>query len=502
VSSSIVTSRAVEERDKCIAGHSRLPRIAGLVRARRRGLQVLATHPAVAVFTGAAVGTAMVAVTTAVLTGAGADLTFASVTLLLVVVTASVLGYVAGLVAALAASAALTYYFTPPIHSFMIDQADDVLALVAFVAVSLLVGATVARLNDLRRRSELSAREAQIRLDVTNQLVDGVPAEAVLHVLARELVDLFGLESCELTAGRTRVRAVGTSMPFEQFTVHSHGLTLGLQLGHAFRPGEQQTIEALVAAFATALDRNRLDVEARQQRVRADLDHSRAGFLTAVTHDLRTPIATIKAATGALLGPAPTLDDRERRELLEAVHAESARLEGLVTKVLELTRIRAGIRPERSLVAAADLVQAAVDRLGPVAHARTIALDIDPDLPALRVDPLLLEHVVTNLLENAIRHDPTAGDIVVWARASGDMLELAISDHGPGIAAADRARAFDEFVRLDKATDGPGTGLGLAIVRALTEANDGEVRYEDTPGGGATFVLVLPIQPNDEGGLP
>ena len=145
-------------------------------------------------------------------------------------------------------------------------------------------------------------------------------------------------------------------------------------------------------------------------------------------------------------------------------------------------------------------MQAAVDRLGPSVDERTITLDIDPELPALHVDPLLLEHVVMNLLENAIRHDAAGGDIVVSARAAGATLRLAVADHGAGIAEPDRARVFEEFVRLHAPTDGPGTGLGLTIVRALTEANGGEVLYEDTPGGGATFVLVLPTEPTDDEG--
>jgi two-component system sensor histidine kinase KdpD len=370
------------------------------------------------------------------------------------------------------------------------------------VAVSLLVGATVARLNELRRRSELNVREAHLRLQVTNELVAGVAPDNVLHAIAVELVALFDLASCAITSGSTRVHADGGAAPLETVVMHAQELSIRLELGRALRAGEQETIEALAAGVAIALDRNRLDTEAREHRVRADLDRSRAGFLTAVTHDLRTPIATIKAATGALLAPGAVLDEHDRREILEAAYEESTRLEGMVTKVLELTRIRSGVQPAPVAVATADLVRAAVGRLGPLARARSITLDIDPDLPALLVDPLLLDHVVTNILENALRHDPTRSEIVVRARAVGGALELAVVDHGPGIASADRERIFKEFVRLGAGTDGPGTGLGLAIVRALTNVSGGRVRCEGTPGGGATFVLTLPIEPADPGGLP
>jgi two-component system sensor histidine kinase KdpD len=447
-----------------------------------------------------AIAVLAVLLVTAVLRAGDADLTFASIALLLVVVGASVLGYVAGLTAALAASASLNYYFTLPIHSFSIDRADDLFTVVAFVAVSVLVGLTVARLNGLRRRSALSAREANLRFQLTNQLIAGADPTDVLQSVVDELLPLFDLAACEIATADNRVRASSGKPSHDAAVVQAHGLTLRLELGRALDSGEQETIEALAAGLAIALDRNRLDTEAREQRIRADLDRSRAGFLTAVTHDLRTPIATIKTASGSLLLHGSTFADDDRTELLQAVYEESTRLEGLVSKVLELTRIRSGIRPDPVAISAADLVRAALDRLGALADRRTITLDIDPDLPALYVDPLLLEHVVMNLLENAIRHDPSDGDIVVGARCIDGSLELAVIDHGPGIKPEDRDRVFEEFIRLGAPTDGTGTGLGLAIVRALTEANAGHVRCEDTPCGGATFVVTLPVEVPGVGG--
>jgi two-component system sensor histidine kinase KdpD len=430
---------------------------------------------------------------TALLVACDADLTFAAITLMLVVVAASTLGYSAGIVAALAGSAVLNYYFTPPIHSFTIDQPDNILALVAFVTVSAAVGATVARLNQLRRRSALAADEARVRLELTNALAEGTPASEVLRGLAESLVSLFELARCTIVTGSDRAVSASDRPTFGSRRLSVPPVVLDLELARPLDPSEEETLAALAAGLATSLDRARLDADARDQRLRADLDRSRAAFLTTVTHDLRTPLATIKAATGALLAPGSALDGEERREILEAAYAESVRLEGLVTKVLELTRIRAGaVQPDPSVVAAPDLVRAAVDRLSPRADVTRICLDLDPELPALDVDAVLLEHVVGNLLENALVHDPTGSPITVRGATDGAHLELAIVDHGPGIPAADRHRVFDEFVRLRAPTDGPGTGLGLAIVRALVNASGGSVRYEDTPGGGATFVLSLP----------
>jgi two-component system sensor histidine kinase KdpD len=460
----------------------------------------LAAHPAVAVAVRVLVAVGAVVITTGVLAAADADLTFAAITLLVVVVAASALGYVPGLVAALGASVSLIYFFTPPRHSFAIDQPDGVLAIVAFVAASLVAGTAVARLSELRRRSELAAREARLRLLLTNDLAGGAAVGDVLDVLARELVDLFDLATCTAIADGVRRTVGGSLPPLDVLNVSAPGLDVRMQLGRVLSNDERATLEALGAGLATALERSRLDHEARDQRVRADLDRSRAGFLTAVTHDLRTPLATIKAATGTLLDHEDGIDRTTRHELLAATYAEVSRLEGLVTKVLELTRIRSGaIRPEPGPIAVSDLVRIAVDRLGALDDGRAIVLDIDAELPAVLVDASQVEHVLGNLLENAIRHDAHGHEIVVHAASANDAVAITVADHGPGIVPEDRERVFEEFVRLGAPTDGPGTGLGLAIVRALTIANGGTVQCRETPGGGATFAVTLPAAPDDNG---
>jgi two-component system sensor histidine kinase KdpD len=446
-------------------------------------------------------GLASVGIATAVLVALGADLTFAALTLLFVVVAASLLGYPAGVASAVLAAMLLNYSFTPPLHSFSIEKTDDVLALAAFVAISLIVGSAVARLNELRRRSELGAREARVRLEATNALLSGQDPSAVLQSVTDELVALFDLAWCEVVAGGASARATGEGEGSATVVLRTPSAVLRAAVDRPLRADERDTLEALLAGLGTALDRSRLQQEAREQQLRADLDRSRIGFLSAVTHEVRTPIATIRTATGALRSPSSSLDDQERAELVDAAYEESTRLERLVTKVLDLTRIRAGaVTPEVEPVSVDDLVRAAVSALGPAAAAREITLDVDPDLDALSVDPLLLEHVLANLLENAVAYDTTGGAIEVHARARRRRVEIAVVDHGPGIAPLDRDRVFDEFVRLP----GPpaaGSGLGLTIVRALTEANGGHVRLDATPGGGATFVLDLPADHGEEAGV-
>lgn len=425
----------------------------------------------------------------AALVAAGADLAVACVVLLLAVAGTAVLGYAPGLFAAIAGAVALNYYFTPPVHSFRIDRADDILALAAFVTVAVLVGATIARLNELRRRAEVHAREARLRVALTEELRRGVDLEIVLRRLASELDELFDLARCRITVDER----LEPTRPDGDVLVRTSPLSLRLTPTRPLGIEELAVVRGLGTAVATAIELDRLDADAREQRLQREIERSRAGFLTAVTHDLRTPLATIKAASAALLGGGSRLDETDRRELLQDTYAEAARLERQVDKVLAMARVRSGVLVlDPTPVAPLDLVHSVTTRWRHALRERVLELDLDPDLPAIRVDVLLMEHALANLLENAAVHAPSDRPIVVTGRAHDGVVSLAVVDHGPGVPAEDRVRIFDEFVRRSAATDGTGTGLGLAIVRAVIETHGGAVWCAATPAGGATFVVELP----------
>lgn len=423
-------------------------------------------------FAVALVGVLLVAL---VLLAADADLAVAEVVLMLAVVGASVLGYRVGLAVAIEAFLLLNYFFASPKESFAIDRTDDLVALGAFVTVSLIVGAIVARLNELRARASLAARDAELRMRVNGELLAGADARTVADASCAELVELFDLESCEFAAG--------DGPP-----------SLRVRYGRPLQPYELATLDALDAALGAAFDRARLDAEARERRVEAEIDRSRASFLAAMTHDLRTPLATIKAANAALMASGASMAPEDRHDLLDASYREVSRLEQLVTTALELTRIRAdGLAPEPVAVSLVDLVRAATQRLLPLSSDREIALDVSPELPAAYVDSVMLERAVENVLENALRYGPIDREIRVTGACSNGSVELRVIDRGPGVAPEDRERMFEEFVQLEGAR-APGVGLGLAITRAFVDSNGGSVRYEETPGGGATLVLTLPAQ--------
>jgi two-component system sensor histidine kinase KdpD len=238
-----------------------------------------------------------------------------------------------------------------------------------------------------------------------------------------------------------------------------------------------------------------LETEVRDARIAAAVSQQRAGFLSAISHNLRTPLTSIKAAASTLLSSWSRLDVEERRELVELIYDESDRLERLVRNTLQLSRIRAGgLERNPEPVDIADLVRHAVRRLAPISRKHLVRLSVDDALPDVVLDVAMMEQILLNLLENALRFAPPGSEILVSAAPDGaDHWSLRIADHGPGVASDAREHVFEEFVSSDGRLGSTGTGLGLAIVRSLVVAQEGTVRYEETPGGGATFVCTFPL---------
>ena len=435
-----------------------------------------------------------VGVVTGLARAAETDLTVAALVLLVTVLAVGTLGLPSGLAAAAVGFLALNWFFTEPTGSFKIHRSDDVVALAVFAASAALVGWIVQRLSALRATALQREAEAKIRLDLTNRLLTGADVDDALKNAADALAELFHFDTCTLIAGPP-------SLPSDELAganvrVDGPGVTL---LARTLRPltsADRELLEALVAGLAAGVDRLRLQEEVREARLVAEVGRQRAGFLSAVSHNLRTPLTAVKAAAGTLLSSWSRIEPEERRELLETISDEAERLERLVRNTLELSRIRAGaldIEPQR--VDVADLVQHAVRRLRPIARAHRVRLDVDDDLPPVSLDITMAEQILLNLLENALRFAPPGSEIVVGAHTvpgRPDEIELRIADHGPGVPPEARDRIFEEFQSAETRPDRTGTGLGLAIVRALVVAHGGSVRYEDTPGGGATFVCTFP----------
>jgi two-component system sensor histidine kinase KdpD len=262
-------------------------------------------------------------------------------------------------------------------------------------------------------------------------------------------------------------------------------------------------LEAASKQAAAALDRARLDARARLAQLDAETNQLRAAMFGSVTHDFRTPLASIKAGVTSLLDRSVEHGPEQERELLTTILEETDRLNRLVGNILDLARIRAGaLTPARNEAGIDEIAEAVVARVAPRLADVRVVLEIDDDVPSVTVDEMQIDQVLTNLLENAARHSPPGGEIRLSVEHTGDDVVVRVADHGPGVPIEDRERVFEAFYRGASIPDSPGTGLGLAIANAIVKAHDGRVWVEDTPGGGATFAFEIPVRDRDAGDLP
>jgi two-component system sensor histidine kinase KdpD len=257
--------------------------------------------------------------------------------------------------------------------------------------------------------------------------------------------------------------------------------------------------------IALAIERETLRQEAIHAEALRESDKLKNALLGSVTHDLRTPLASIKAAASSLLQPGVDWSDTDRRELLESIDESADRLNRLVSNLLDLSRLEAGVaRPQKEWYAFQDALAAVLDRLelSGQTRERTIVLELADDLPLVPMDHEQIEQVLTNLIENALKYSPKTAPIEVQARvvAHPHRLEVRVVDHGVGIPVSERRAIFDKFYRVqsvrlpwDPKHPPVGTGLGLAISASIIHAHGGKIWVESTPGNGATFTFTLPI---------
>jgi two-component system sensor histidine kinase KdpD len=442
----------------------------------------------------------LLGVATPTLTRARHDITFAtdlSIYLVIVVITSLVGGFWAALIAAVVGSGLLNYYFAPPVHTFTITAGENILALGVF----LLVGVLVSRVVDLSaRRSAVAARasaEAETLSALAGSLLRG---EHALDALLSRVQETFGMHSVSLlardqgTSWRT-LATVGPDPPRQPSDGDSAaeiGETQILVLkGRSLSSDDQRVLSAFAAEVSVAYRQRELTAAASAVAPLAESERARTALLNAVSHDLRTPIASAKAAVSSLLAADVTWSAADRAELLISADTSLDRLTDLVTNLLDLSRLQAKVLPVVvGRVALEDVVQRAIDH----AASKDALLDVDvpTDLPEVDADAGLLERVIANLVQNALRYSPPDAHVAIAGSAHAGLVELRVVDRGPGIPTAETDAVFAAFQRRDDSpATGAGVGLGLAIARGFAEAMGGDVFAEETPGGGATLVVRL-----------
>jgi two-component system sensor histidine kinase KdpD len=258
------------------------------------------------------------------------------------------------------------------------------------------------------------------------------------------------------------------------------------------RAEEQEVLAGFASQLALARQGRRLAVEAAGASALAKANELRTALLAAVSHDLRTPLASIRAAATALLSSDVHYEPDAAKELLQTIDQEAERLNKLVGNLLDMSRLHTGaLSLDLQPVGVEELVAAAAVGL-PYAGTR-LEIDVPETLPRVLVDPALTERAFANLIANALAFSPPESVVRVEGGAVGDRVDLRVVDNGPGIAAHDRARVFQPFQRLGDQPNGTGVGLGMAVAKGFIEAVGGELTIDDTPGGGTTMVVSLPV---------
>jgi two-component system sensor histidine kinase KdpD len=436
--------------------------------------------------------------------------------LVLVVITAAIGRFGPGIVASLVAFLCFNFMFLPPYGTFQIGAAEDVFALFVFLGLSLLVSFLVANAAD--RADAAEAREAELRTlqELSRDLVVQGPGEDTYRSLLERLVATFGYDRgglFERAEDGTLAQRVGIGgAPLsptwdpsdpgpgpERLPLTVGNRTLGLIVLTGDRQplsdAEGRVLRAVCDQLALVLERDRLLRAATAAEVLRQTDAVRRSLLAAVSHDLRSPLAAIKASVTDLLDPEVAREDGQRDDVLRTIDAETDRLDALVANLLDMSRIEAGVlraRPET-----VDLSEIVLAELDPAEHrwpSVTFVAALDDGEATATADPVFLDRVLSNLLDNAARAAEAAAchEVEVVVARQGPDPAVRIVDHGPGIDAKAREQLFTPFYRLSERTPHLGPGLGLAISKGFVDLMGGSLWVEETPGGGATFVCTLP----------
>jgi two-component system sensor histidine kinase KdpD len=415
--------------------------------------------------------------------------------LVAVVAVAVVGGFWPAVLAAVTSSLLLNWYFTRPLHTLTIADPQNLLALLLFVTVAVTVSSVVHLAAHRALQAARSSEEAAELLALAQTVLGGAdtPAAVLEHLTATrggraELVERVGQQW-------VRVAVSGTAPPGAATIRVEARPGLELVIGAQSRQVTARLLDGFAAQTAAALDRDRLRTQAAQAEALAEGNRMRTALLAAVSHDLRTPLASIKASVSTLRQTDVQWTAADEAALLATIEQGADRLDALIGNLLDMSRLSTGsLQP--------FLRPTAIDEVAPVAlrgldaggldGGATVQLVVPDRLPLVRTDPGLLERVLANLFANALAYSPPGRPPALHARQAGSSVILEITDHGPGVPDTHKARMFEPFERLQARNSGTGVGLGLAVVKGFLDTMGGSVAAADTPGGGLTIRVTLP----------
>lgn len=458
----------------------------------------------------------------------------AMVYLLGVLVVASRLPRRPSLLAAVLSVMALNFFFVPPRFTLAVHDLGYVLTFGVMLAVALLVSSFTVRLREQAEEARVRERRTAALYAMGTSFVVETGVSQIASTAVRHVRDLLGVEAIVLLAdragnltpcggadvdlARSPAELAVARWVFQNGRLAGHGTdtlpgsealyiplvgsgghigAFGIALGRRAEtptPSEWQIVETFVVQTALALERALLVERAAAARVAVETERTRSALLSAVSHDVRTPLASITAAAGTLLADRG-LDERGRRELLETIREEAERLTRLIGELLELTRLESGeLAVHKELYPLEDIVDSAAQRLAAELAGRAVEVERPEDVLQAPVDPVLCEQTLVHLLENAAKYSPAGSPITIRLSRSADEALIEVADRGPGLPPGEEARVFERFYRAPDSQRAPGTGLGLTIAQAIVHAHQGRIEALQRDGGGALFRVHLPLQ--------
>jgi two-component system, OmpR family, sensor histidine kinase KdpD len=398
---------------------------------------------------------------------------------------------------------AFNFFFLPPKHTLRLADSENWVALAVYLVTAIVVSALAARARRRAVEAEQRRREATLAADVSAILLEGREVEPRLAQIAARVARLLGVARARIDL--ERIRPPDTDWAVFELVAGSRvvgrlhvDVTADLD-----RELTSRVCSMLASLLATAIDREQLAREAREvetrrrsEAIEAEAlrrsDAAKTAVLRSVSHDLRSPITAIMAASEILEGAGGALSAADRDELVASIQQQARRLDRLVSNLLELSRLEAGAaEPEAELWTIDGLVARALEVIGP--ENERVEVELPPSSPPVKVDPTQLERALVNLVENALKFSPPQEHVGVHAEVAGGEIVVHVIDRGIGVPAHEHERIFEPFVR-GKSVDGErGSGLGLAIARGFVNLNGGRLWVESRTGHGASFALALPV---------
>jgi two-component system sensor histidine kinase KdpD len=453
--------------------------------------------------------------------------------LLGIVVAALRYGRGPSVVASVASVAVFDFFFVPPYYTFAVSDFRYLFTFLVMLVVGLVIGDLTARLRAQAEAARDREQRTAALYAMSRELASNRGLDDLLKIAVRHVADVFRGQVAFLlpdTSGRPVVRSASSA----EFVVderesavaqwvyeHRHPAGLGTTTLPAasalylplvasrgpvgvlgIRPVDRHTLdtpeqlhqlETFANQTALAIERAHLADEAQAAEVGIETERLRNSLLSSVSHDLRTPLAAITGAVTTILDSESQVDAGTRRELLESVREEAERLNRLVQNLLQMTRLESGaLELRKDWHPVEEIIGAALGRLGRRLAGRRVHTRVPPDLPLVAVDDVLIEQVLVNLIDNALKYTPPASPITIIATATDQAVTVEIADRGPGLPPDEVDRVFEKFYRAQPG-DGRGAGLGLAICRGIVRAHGGRIWAQNLPGGGVAFLFTLPL---------